>query len=228
MASTDGSVNGFLKVTEQGEQISSKYLNEELAKYNFTQTLSATLKRSVYDKFEIKSKYHNNTKYIALMEKISEASMKKYRKLVYETDGFIKYFKQATPIHFISKLNIGSRPSKRKATNSIEDLRAIPWVFSWTQNRSILTAWYGVGSGIAHVADQDNGTTDLLECYKSYPFFRNFIDNLAMALMKTNINIAKMYSGFVNDKKLESTIWNMIEQEFNQSMKIYYIFKRRI
>ena len=217
LASGYKSVNRFLKVTEQGEVISSKYLKPELAKYNFTKTLSATLKKSVYDKFEVRVDCGKNEKFIDIMGEISTLSYNSYRDLVYDTDGFIEYFKSATPIEFIGKLNIGSRPSKRKATNSIEDLRAIPWVFSWTQNRAILPAWYGVGSGLDGVANSQ-GIEVLKECYKTCPFFKIFVDNLAMTLMKVDLKITKLYSEFVKDKRLENKIWTKIETEFHKTI----------
>ncbi|WP_200762381.1 phosphoenolpyruvate carboxylase [Nitrosophilus alvini] len=218
LASPAKSVNGFLKVTEQGEVISSKYLNPQIAEYNLTKTLSALLHKSVYDRFDIRIDCGKNDRFTSLMAKISDASYTSYRDLVYNTKGFVTYFKQATPIHFIEELNIGSRPSKRKKTESIEDLRAIPWVFAWTQNRSIVPAWYGVGSGI-ELALKERGIEELRECYKECPFFNTTIDNIALILLKTDLNIAKVYNQFVEDKKLSQIIWNKIEKEFYKTKK---------
>jgi phosphoenolpyruvate carboxylase len=218
MASPTKSVDGFLKVTEQGEVISSKFLNPKQAYNNFTQTLTALLKKSTFDKFGKSINCGKKGNFNTLMERISEVSIKEYRKLVYETDDFIEYFKQATPIEFISRLNIGSRPSKRKATNRVEDLRAIPWVFSWTQNRAIIPAWYGVGSGLASVIDSD-GVESLQASYKECPFFKTTIDNIAMTILKVDIDIAKLYSEFVEDVALREKITGMIVGEFEKTKK---------
>jgi phosphoenolpyruvate carboxylase len=218
MASPTKSVDGFLKVTEQGEVISSKFLNPKHAYNNFTQTLSALLKKSTYDKYGKSINCGKNDTFNTLMEKISEVSILEYRKLVYETPDFIEYFKQATPIEFISRLNIGSRPSKRKATNRVEDLRAIPWVFSWTQNRAIIPAWYGVGSGLDAVIST-HGNKELISSYKECPFFRTTIDNISMTLLKVDMDIAKMYSEFVEDKVLRDKIDTMIINEYEKTKK---------
>ena len=201
MASPTNSVNSFLKVTEQGEVISAKFLNQKQAYKNFTTSLSALIKKSTYDKFNIKINCGNkedgttNT-FNKTMEIISNKSEKTYRELVYNTKGFIDYFKEATPIEFISQLSLGSRPSKRKATNRVEDLRAIPWVFSWTQNRVILPAWYGVGSGLEYAINQ-NGLEILQQSYQNCPFFKTTINNISMALLKVDLEIANLYNQFV-------------------------------
>jgi phosphoenolpyruvate carboxylase len=223
MASPTNSVNSFLKVTEQGEVISAKFLNENQSYKNFTTSLSAILKKSTYDRFNIKincgsensqeSKNYNKT-----MQDISDKSQEVYRELVYETDGFIDYFKSATPIEFISQLNLGSRPSKRKATSKVEDLRAIPWVFSWTQNRVILPAWYGVGSGLEY-AIQNDDIKILQDSYKNCPFFKTTIDNISMALLKVDLEIANIYNQFVDDKKYKSIIWDKIIKEYELTKK---------
>jgi phosphoenolpyruvate carboxylase len=225
MASPTKSVNGFLKVTEQGEVISSKFLNPRQAYSNFTQTLSALLKKSTLDRFGVSINCGKDDAFNNLMEQISEVSIKEYRRLVYETEGFIEYFKQATPIEFISRLNIGSRPSKRKATNRVEDLRAIPWVFSWTQNRAIIPAWYGVGSGLEAGADTKHGVEQLKSSYKECPFFKTTIDNIAMTLLKVDMDIAKMYSEFVEDSELRDTITNMIIDEYEKTKKYILLIR---
>ncbi|MFP4332146.1 MAG: phosphoenolpyruvate carboxylase [Campylobacterales bacterium] len=223
MASPAHSVNGFLKTTEQGEVISSKFLNPKMAKNNLTDTLGVVLKKSVYDRYNIRIDCGKKDSFVELMQRISDASHTSYRGLVYETKGFIDYFKQATPVFFISHLNIGSRPSKRKSTDRIEDLRAIPWVFSWMQNRSIIPAWYGVGSGIQKIVD-DGDKERLKECYGECPFFRTTIDNVAMTLLKTDMGISKLYGNFVEDDKLRDSVWSMVEAEFYSTVEhILYI-----
>jgi phosphoenolpyruvate carboxylase len=223
MASPTHSVNSFLKVTEQGEVISAKFLNQKQAYKNFTTSLSALLKKSTYDKFNIMincgNKDNESTNdFNRTMQTISDESEKVYRELVYNTDGFIEYFKSATPIEFISQLNLGSRPSKRKATSRVEDLRAIPWVFSWTQNRVILPAWYGVGSGL-ELAIKEDGLEVLQKSYEECPFFRTTIDNISMALLKVDLEISNLYNQFVDDKKSKDLIWNKIKSEYEKTKK---------
>ena len=219
LASPYKAVNGFLKVTEQGEVISSKYLNPKIARYNFLKTLSALLKKSLYDRFGIKEPCEENMEYEKVLEHISEISYRTYRKLVYETPGFIKYFKEATPIEFISKLNLGSRPSKRKKSESIEDLRAIPWVFAWTQNRSIMPAWYGVGSGLEEAA-KIFGIETLRKIYEECPFFKTTLDNIELIMIKVDLDIAREYNRFVEDKNLAKKIFSNIEEEFEKTRRM--------
>ncbi len=222
LASPAKSVSGFLKTTEQGEVISSKYLHPKIAKKNLTKTLSILLKKSIYDRFDKRIDCGKKDMYQELMKKISDQSHKTYRDLVYESEGFMGYFKEATPIFFIQHLNIGSRPSKRKDTNRVEDLRAIPWVFSWTQNRTIITAWYGVGSGLEFLKGKDREL--LKECYKECPFFKATIDNVAQTLLKTEMEIAKLYNKFATDTKARDAIWNKIEGEFYKTVEnILYV-----
>ncbi len=223
IASPAKAVDGFLKITEQGEVISSKYLNPKIAEYNFTKAVSAILKKSVYDKHDKRIDCGKNDRFTALMQQVSDGSYAKYRSLVYETPNFIEYFKEATPIYFIQRLNIGSRPSKRKNTNRVEDLRAIPWVFSWTQNRSIIPAWYGLGSGLESIA-KSSDKESLRECYIECPFFRTTVDNVAMALLKSDFGIAKLYNTFVSDRALRDEIWDAINDEFYKTVEhVLYI-----
>lgn len=224
IASPAKAVDGYLKITEQGEVISSKYLNPKIAEFNFIKAISAILRKSVYDKHNKRIDCGKNDRFTSLMQKISDASFKCYRELVYETPNFIDYFKEATPIYFIQRLNIGSRPSKRKDTNKIEDLRAIPWVFAWTQNRSIIPAWYGVGSGLEYAANLE-GKDSLRECYIECPFFRTTIDNIAMALLKTDFGIAKLYNNFVSSTNLRDIVWEKINREFYKTVE-YVLFVR--
>lgn len=219
MASPARSVDGFLKITEQGEVISSKYLNPKVAEGYLGGTVATLLKKSIYDRNDIIIDCGKKDRFVNVMQRVSDASYRAYRTLVYETDGFVSYFEEATPIYFIRRLNIGSRPSKRKDSSSIEDLRAIPWVFSWTQNRSIIPAWYGVGSGLESVVL--GGNRELIrECYMECPFFKTTIDNVAMTLLKTDMGIAKLYGGFVEDEALRRSMWGMIEAEFYKTVEL--------
>ncbi len=224
MAAPYKALNGFLKVTEQGEVISSKYLNPKIAHYNFTKTLSALLKKSLYDRFGIKDPCDEDPNFDEVLAMVSEVSYRTYRALVYEEPGFIEYFKEATPIEFISQLNLGSRPSKRKKGDSIEDLRAIPWVFAWTQNRSIMPAWYGVGSGL-EAAMKRFGKEMLQAIYYNCPFFKTTLDNIELIMTKADLAIAKEYNRFVKDKQLALTIFSKIEMEFSKTRSILLAIK---
>ncbi|WP_104697857.1 MULTISPECIES: phosphoenolpyruvate carboxylase [unclassified Helicobacter] len=216
LASPPKSVAGLLKVTEQGEMISSKYLSPISAHFNLANTLSALLKKSCYDTYFPEQTSHQKISDTQTIKVISEQSYRFYRRLVYETKGFIDYFKQATPIEFIQHLNLGSRPSKRKDTQRVEDLRAIPWVFAWTQNRSIIPAWYGLGSGLEAIKDRSL----LRHCYLESDFFRSTLDNISQAFLKVDLDIAKLYNDFVEDSNLKNTIWNLIEEEYKRTMDI--------
>lgn len=217
MASPAKSVAGVLKTTEQGEVISSKYLNPLICDFNFSSTIAALLKKSVYDRFGKRIDCGKSDRFTSVMQGVSEASYKAYRRLVYETEGFMDYFKEATPIGFIQKLNIGSRPSKRKDTHRVEDLRAIPWVFAWTQNRSIIPAWFGVGSGLKSVA-LAGGEEILKECYGECPFFKTTLDNIAQALLKVDLDVASLYNEFVENGEVRERIWGMIQEEYQKTL----------
>ncbi len=214
LSSPENSVAGFLKTTEQGEVISEKYLNPKKAESSFQSALATLLKKSVYDKFGLEYKVCNR-EFEAILQDISAESFKAYRNLVYETKGFIEYFKEATPIHFIQQLNIGSRPSKRKDTQRVEDLRAIPWVFAWTQNRAIIPAWYGLGSGLENAFLKCGNKELFRQCYKEDLFFKTTIDNISQAFLKVDLEIAQRYNEFVDNKEIASQIWQKIESEYS-------------
>ncbi|MBD5165752.1 phosphoenolpyruvate carboxylase [Helicobacter sp.] len=217
LSSLPSSVAGFLKTTEQGEMISYKYLNPKKAESSLSSALATLLKKSVYDKFGTDFNA-NDSSFESILQTISTESYKAYRKLVYDTQGFIEYFKSATPIYFISQLNIGSRPSKRKDTQNVEDLRAIPWVFAWTQNRAIIPAWYGLGSGL-EAAYKECGDKEILKkCYQENLFFKTTIDNISQAFLKVDLEIAKHYNDFVEEESLRQRIWQMIESEYHLTL----------
>ncbi len=157
--------------------------------------------------------------YLETMEALSAAAFKAYRGLVYETEGFVKYFWSSTVITEIATLNIGSRPASRKKTQAIEDLRAIPWVFSWAQCRLMLPGWYGFGSAVkAYVeANPETGYAKLIEMYEKWPFFRTLLSNMDMVLAKSSLAIASRYAGLVADVKLREKIFSRISQEWQDS-----------
>ena len=153
--------------------------------------------------------------------KLSEQSMAAYRALVYETDGFEDYFFEATPISEIAQLNIGSRPASRRDSRSIEDLRAIPWGFSWGQSRVNLPGWYGFGSAItAFIAEAPKKNLALLKrMHKEWPFFSTLISNIDMVMAKANLGVAKRYADMVQDKKLAKKIYSRIEAESSKTIE---------
>jgi phosphoenolpyruvate carboxylase len=155
------------------------------------------------------------------MEEISTISLKKYQSLVFEDPDFLTYFTEATPLNELAELNIGSRPMKRKNRNRFEDLRAIPWVFAWTQSRQLLPAWYAAGTGLGNFISKDVENLKLLQrMYEEWPFFRSTIDNLQMALMKADITTAKEYISLVKDKEIADRIFSNIVEEYEATKDI--------
>ncbi|WP_300720183.1 phosphoenolpyruvate carboxylase [uncultured Helicobacter sp.] len=214
LSSAPKSVYKQLKTTEQGEMISAKYLHKHIAKKNLSSTLCALLKKEVADTFCLNGACESDAPIMALLKPVSLASYAAYRALVYENKGFMSYFKMATPIAFIQNLHLGSRPSKRKDTQRVEDLRAIPWVFAWTQNRSIIPAWYGLGSGLAK-----GDKNALKDCYQQSLFFKTTIDNISQAMLKVDLDIARLYSAFVADKAVRDGIWECIYTEYQLTLE---------
>ena len=156
-----------------------------------------------------------------MMQEISDISYDAYRKLVYETEGFKEYFFATTTINEISGLNIGSRPSSRKQTNKIEDLRAIPWVFSWSQSRVMLPGWYGVGTAFNEWIKKDSKNLDTLKhMYKEWPFFKSVISNIDMVMSKTDLAIASKYAELLENKELSEKIFNEIVREWKLTLDI--------
>ncbi|WP_064614293.1 phosphoenolpyruvate carboxylase [Streptobacillus moniliformis] len=202
------SILGKIRLTEQGEVIGAKYGNLDLGKFNLEALLSATLEKSLKDDTKDIKEYEN------IMEQISNISYEKYRNLVYETEGFSEYFFESTPINEVSSLNIGSRPSSRKKVLDIEGLRAIPWVFSWSQIRVMLPGWYGVGTSFNKWIKENNGLETLKLMYRNWPFFKALLSNLEMVLSKTDMNIAKEYAKLVKNENLSTKIFNMINDEW--------------
>jgi phosphoenolpyruvate carboxylase len=220
LAQPPGTVRGQIRLTEQGEVIGSKYANPEIGRRNLETLVAATLEATL-----LKPTKQASKAYLEAAAKISQASMNAYRGLVYETPGFAEYFFDATPIREIAKLNIGSRPASRKASQRIEDLRAIPWGFSWGQSRLTLPGWYGFGSAIQEflnqpkAADRKAALSLLQKMYKEWPFFRTLLSNMDMALAKSDLALASRYSELVSDVKLRKKIFGAIESEWNKTVE---------
>jgi phosphoenolpyruvate carboxylase len=217
IAQPGGAVNGQIRITEQGEIISSKYSNAEVGRSNLEILAAATLETSL-----LQPKHSApSAEYLKAMDQLSELAFKAYRGLVYETEGFVDYFWASTVITEISTLNIGSRPASRKKTRAIEDLRAIPWVFSWAQCRLMLPGWYGFGSAVEAwiVEHPDKGMPFLKELYREWPFFRTLLSNMDMVLAKSSIAIASRYAELVPDTALRENIFGRIRREWHNSIE---------
>jgi len=220
LAQPPGTVRGQIRLTEQGEVIGSKYANPEIGRRNLETLVAATLEATL-----LKSSKPATNVFLAAAEKLSQASMGAYRELVYETPGFAEYFFSATPIREIAKLNIGSRPASRKPSQKIEDLRAIPWGFSWGQCRLTLPGWYGFGSAVENFLVHDDpvqskaALTLLQKMYKNWPFFRTLLSNMDMALAKSDIALASRYSDLVADTRLRKRIFKSIETEWQKTIQ---------
>ena len=212
LAQPQGAVQGQIRITEQGEVIASKYANPELGRRNLEILAAATLEATLL------GHEHDAPKpdYLAAMEELSATAFAAYRALVYETPGFEDYFWQSTVISEIAALNIGSRPASRKKTRAIEDLRAIPWVFSWAQCRLMLPGWFGFGSAVAAWKDKHGaaGMALLTEMHRDWGFFRALLSNMDMVLGKSDLAIAERYSRLVADEGLRAAIFPRIEAEW--------------
>jgi phosphoenolpyruvate carboxylase len=217
IAQPGGAVNGQIRITEQGEIISSKYSNAEVGRNNLEILAAATLEASLLHPRQSAPR----SEYLTTMDELSNLAFKAYRGLVYETDGFVDYFWASTVINEIATLNIGSRPASRKKTRAIEDLRAIPWVFSWAQCRLMLPGWYGFGSAVEQwIAEHpDKGMPFLKELYKEWPFFRMLLSNMDMVLAKSSIAIASRYAELVPDEALREKIFGRIRREWHSCIE---------
>jgi phosphoenolpyruvate carboxylase len=212
LAQPAGAVQGTIRVTEQGEVIASKYSNPELGRRNLETLAAATLEATLLqsDTVELRPDY------LAAMEALSAEAYRAYRNLVYETQDFDQFFRESTVIGEIANLNIGSRPSSRRASVQIEDLRAIPWVFSWAQCRLMLPGWYGFGSAIKAwlEAHPSGGMTMLQSMYREWPFFQMLLSNMDMVLAKSDIAIASRYAELVSDAELRDRVFFRLRAEW--------------
>jgi phosphoenolpyruvate carboxylase len=226
LAQPPGTVRGQIRLTEQGEVIGSKYANPEIGRRNLETLVAATLEATLLQPTKSATEPFLNA-----AAELSHCSMSAYRKLVYETPGFTEYFFDSTPIREIAELNIGSRPASRKASQRIEDLRAIPWGFSWGQCRLTLPGWYGFGSAVDAFLQQDadatvktkgkNSPKDkavlLQQMYKQWPFFKTLLSNMDMVMAKSDLALASRYSELVSDARLRKKIFTAIEAEWHRT-----------
>jgi phosphoenolpyruvate carboxylase len=215
LAQPPGSVQGQLRLTEQGEVIASKYANREIGRRNLEALFAATVRASLDQ-----APHAGHEDFHAAMEELSRDAMQSYRDLVYGTVGFVEYFRATTPIVEISELNIGSRPASRKQSQRIEDLRAIPWVFSWAQCRVMLPGWYGFGAAAAAFVARHGpeGRALLARMWREWPFFRAMLSNLDMLLAKADLSVAARYKELLADKLLAEAIFARINGEFDRTV----------
>jgi len=224
LAQPSGTVNGQIRLTEQGEIIASKFSNPEIGRRNLELLVAATLEASLMPNEAEGKRAKKLAGFEEVMEELSARAYRSYRDLVYETPGFTDYFFSATPIAEIAELNIGSRPASRKSTRRIEDLRAIPWGFSWGQCRLLLPGWYGFGSAVASwleegdAAQQKKRLATLRAMVREWPFCATLLSNMDMVLAKTDLAVASRYAGLVGDKKLRNTIFKRIVQEHDRAV----------
>jgi phosphoenolpyruvate carboxylase len=221
LAQPAGSVGGGLRITEQGEIIASKYSDPDLGRRNLETLVAATLEASMIDSERLEERA---PVFYGAMDALSRHAHQAYRDLVYGTPGFVEYFRAATPIAELAGLNIGSRPASRTSSTRIEDLRAIPWVFSWGQCRLMLPGWYGFGRAVdtwldEHPGGADKGLALLTEMHARWPFFRSMLSNMAMVLAKTDLAIASRYAELVADVSLREPIFQRIAGEHARTIK---------
>ncbi len=224
-AQPPGAVAGALRITEQGEVIAAKYADPDLARRNLEALLAATLESSLLD---IEGLGNDAGAAYALLDELAGRAQQAYRALVHETPGFVEWFRAATPVSELAELNIGSRPPSRKAGDSIADLRAIPWVFSWSQTRIMLPGWYGTGSALEGWVDGDDGgepgredrLARLQELHRTWPFFRTVLSNMGMVLAKTDLDLAARYAELVPDEDLRNRVFDQITAEHERTSRM--------
>ena len=216
IAQPPGSVNAQIRITEQGEVIGSKYSDPEIGRDNLETMVAATLEATL-----LHGTLAGTANYHEVMDRLSADAFHAYRALVYETPGFARFFHEATPIAEIADLQIGSRPAARKKSGKIEDLRAIPWVFSWSLARIMLPGWYGFGSAIDNYLKQGGNAelTQLREMYRTWPFLQALLSNLDMVLAKSDMGIGSRYAELVTDIKLRETVFKRIQSEWHLTVK---------
>ena len=218
LAQPPDTVRGKIKFTEQGEVLFYRYNNMETAVYELTMGVTGLMKASLSLIHEVP---RPNSEYLEIMADLASIGERNFRRLTEETTGFIDYFYEATPLSEISQLNIGSRPSHRKKQDrSKASVRAIAWVFSWSQSRQTFPAWYGLGSSLAEWASMRPERLPILqEMYQNWPFFRNLLSNAQMALRKSDMSIAKDYAALASDPDSAQTVWSMIAKEHQTSVE---------
>lgn len=219
LAQPPGAVEGSLRITEQGEIIAAKYAEPRLARRNLEALVSATLESTLLD---VEGLGDDAAPAYAVLDELAELARVAYADLVHDTPGFVEYFEASTPVAEIGALNIGSRPASRKQTQSISDLRAIPWVLSWSQSRVMLPGWYGTGTAFEKwVGDDEGRLATLTDLYERWPFFRTVLSNMAQVLSKSDMGLAARYSELVPDAELREEVFGKISAEHARTLAMY-------
>ena len=222
LAQPPGAVRGSLRLTEQGEVIAAKYAEPQIARRNLETLLAATLEATLLD---TEGLGQSSEEAYAVLDDLATRAQRAYAELVHETPGFVDYFKASTPVSEIGALNIGSRPTSRKPTTQISDLRAIPWVLAWSQSRVMLPGWYGTGSAfeqwIADGEDPDARLAVLQDLYQRWPFFTTVLSNMAQVLAKSDLGLAARYSELVDDEDLRRRVFDKIVDEHARTIRMH-------
>jgi phosphoenolpyruvate carboxylase len=221
LAQPAGSVNGAIRVTEQGEIVASKYSDPELGRRNLETLVAATIEATLLPDAHGDGA---NAEFHAAMDALSTHAFAAYRTLVYDTPEFDAFFRASTPIAEIAQLNLGSRPASRKPSDRIEDLRAIPWVFSWSQCRVSLPGWYGFGSAVEAwlneaTTERETRLARLRDMHARWPFFQSMLSNMSMVLAKTDFAIASRYADLVPDAAMRDAIFSRLAAEYERSVR---------
>ncbi len=214
-----GSVHGQMRITEQGEVVSSKYANEGTAQYQMELLAASVFQHTLrsLDEEQLKP----NSDFDSTMESLSSLAFKKYRELA-ESNGLVDYYSAASPVEELAKMNIGSRPARRTGTKSLDDLRAIPWVFAWTQNRHLVPGWYGVGTAIKEFTNKhgNNGRKLIKKMFIESRLFRLIVDETEKTLSLIDFDICEAYSELVEDEVIRKNIFNMISKEYKLTKEV--------
>ncbi|MFF0533483.1 phosphoenolpyruvate carboxylase [Nocardia amikacinitolerans] len=219
LAQPAGAVHGSLRLTEQGEVIAAKYAEPGAAHRNLESLIAGTLESTLLDMEGLGADAEPSYE---LMDDLAARARAAYSRLVHETPGFVEYFRQSTPVAEVGDLNIGSRPASRKPTSSVADLRAIPWVMSWSQARVMLPGWYGTGAALEEwVGGDPERLATLSDLYRRWPFFRTVLSNLAQVMAKSDLDIAARYAELVDDVALREQIFGMIREEHARTLRMH-------
>ena len=223
LAQPPGAVIGSLRLTEQGEVIAAKYAEPRIAHRNLESLVAATLESTLLDVEGLGAAAEPAYR---VLDELAGLAQRAYAELVHHTEGFVEYFEQSTPVSEIGSLNIGSRPTMRKATTSIADLRAIPWVLAWSQCRVMLPGWYGTGTAVQEWINQGPGGAEervevLRDLYQRWPFFRTVLSNMAQVLAKSDMGLAARYSELVADATLRERVFSKIHAEHERTIAMH-------
>jgi len=228
-AQPPGAVNGSLRITEQGEVIAAKYAEPQIAHRNLETLLAATLEATLLD---VEGLGDAAGPAYEVLDDVAARAQRAYSELVHETPGFVEYFKASTPVSEIGALNIGSRPTSRKPTTSISDLRAIPWVLAWSQSRVMLPGWYGTGTAFEGWINEGPEPKEarlevLQDLYRKWPFFSTVLSNMAQVLSKSDMGLAARYSELVEDESLRRRVFDKIATEHDRTIRMHRLITRQ-